>query len=446
MPENWNNLTADQKQEALFNSWLAPQGVKFASVQAEKDYQARVTRLKDAIQLKKTPDRVPVVPMLGFFPAYYSGLTPYDAMYDYERMKSAWNKYVLDFAPDAHGGAATAAPGKMYDILDYKLYAWPGHGVPRTSSYQALEGEYMKAEEYDSLIRDPSHFFKTVFMPRMMGSLESFKHLAPLTNMSEMYGGFTGFAMLPFGLPDVQKSFKALLEAGSEALKWAGYVIAVNQDAAAAGFPGFFGGGTKAPFDFIGDTLRGTKGIMMDMYRQPEKLLKALDVVTPLLINQGVSAAKVNGAPIVFIPLHKGADGFLSSAQFRRFYWPGLKAVMQGLIAEGCIPFPWAEGGYNSRLEDIKGLPPGKAVWGFDATDMARAKKILGNEYCVTGNVPSSILELGKPDDVKKNVKTLIDTCRQDGGYIMMNGATIENVDPANVRAMIDTTKEYGVY
>ena len=145
----------------------------------------------------------------------------------------------------------------------------------------------------------------------MMGSLESFKHLAPLTNMSEMYGGFTGFAMLPFGLPDVQKSFKALLEAGSEALKWAGYVIAVNQDAAAAGFPGFFGGGTKAPFDFIGDTLRGTKGIMMDMYRQPEKLLKALDVVTPLLINQGVSAAKVNGAPVVFIPLHKGADGFL---------------------------------------------------------------------------------------------------------------------------------------
>ena len=165
MPENWNNLTADQKQEALFNSWLAPQGVKFASVQAEKDYQARVTRLKDAIQLKKTPDRVPVVPMLGFFPAYYSGLTPYDAMYDYERMKSAWNKYVLDFAPDAHGGAATAAPGKMYDILDYKLYAWPGHGVPRTSSYQALEGEYMKAEEYDSLIGTHRIFSKRSLCP-----------------------------------------------------------------------------------------------------------------------------------------------------------------------------------------------------------------------------------------------------------------------------------------
>ena len=63
MPENWNSLTADQKQDVLFNSWLAPEGAKFASAQAEQDYKARVTRIKDAIQLKKTPDRVPVVPM-----------------------------------------------------------------------------------------------------------------------------------------------------------------------------------------------------------------------------------------------------------------------------------------------------------------------------------------------------------------------------------------------
>ena len=29
----------------------------------------------------------------------------------------------------------------------------------------------------------------------------------------------------------------------------------------------------------LGDTLRGTKGIMLDMYRQPDKLLKAMEAL-----------------------------------------------------------------------------------------------------------------------------------------------------------------------
>ena len=442
MPE----LTSDQKQEALFQSWLSPQGIQFTSPDAEKAYKARVTRIKDAVQLKKLPDRVPVIPMTGFFPAYAAGLTPYDVMYDYTKMLSAWKKFVTDFEPDAHGGAAGSVPGKMYDILDYKLYAWPGHGVPQTSSYQALEGEYMKADEYDHLIRDPSDFFKTRFYPRIFGALESFQHLAPYTNATEMYGGFTGFAMLPYGLPNVQESLKKLMEAGSEALKWAGFVIEFDKWSIAAGYPDFFGSGCKVPFDTIGDTLRGTRGIMLDMYRQPKKLLRAIEQMTPIMIQMGVSTAKMNGNPIVFIPLHKGADGFLSRDQFKKFYWPGFKELLEGLINEGCVPFPWAEGSYNSRLEDIRGMPKGKVIWGFDSTNMAQAKRILGEESCLTGNISSSVLEIGTPDDVKKNVKELIRICGTNGGYIMMNGASIDRAKLENMKAMIDATKEYGVY
>jgi uroporphyrinogen-III decarboxylase len=182
------------------------------------------------------------------------------------------------------------------------------------------------------------------------------------------------------------------------------------------------------------------------MYRQPDKVLRALEQLTPIMIKMGASAAKANGNPIVFIPLHKGADGFLSDAQFKKFYWPSFKALLLGLIDEGCIPFPWAEGGYNSRLDVIRDVPKGKIIWGFDTTDMARAKEILGDVACISGNMPIDTLSVGKPDDVKANVKQLINTCAKGGGYIMMNGAVIENVPPENVRAMIDATKEYGVY
>lgn len=79
--------------------------------------------------------------------------------------------------------------------------------------------------------------------------------------------------------------------------------------------------------------------MMVDLYRRPEIVLKALERITPLYIKQGVGMATFAGNPVVFIPLHKGADGFMSDEQFRRFYWPTLKALLLGLVNEGCVPF-----------------------------------------------------------------------------------------------------------
>lgn len=445
MEKTWEQMTPEERKSDLVSKWLSPPGAKYESPAAEKAYKDRVQRILDAMNLKK-PDRVPIFPMFGFFAAYYSGYTPYDVMYDYDKLMSSFVKYIVDFQPDAHASVMNSPPGKSHDILDYKLYAWPGHGVPKEASYQAKEGEYMKENEYDALIADPTNFFLSGWLPRVMGALDGLKMLTPLTNMTEMYGGFTGAALVPFGLPPVQSALKALMEAGNEALKWVGTVGAYGAKITSLGFPGFFGGGCKAPFDTIGDTLRGTKGVIMDMYRQPAKLLRAMEQLVPIMVKMGVDMAKMNGCPVVFIPLHKGADGFMSDQQYRKFYWPTLKAVFEGLIAEGCIPFPWAEGSYNTRLEVIKESPKGKVFWGFDTTDMAKAKKILGAVAAVGGNMPISTLAVGKPDDVKNAVKKLINDCAKGGGYIMMSGAVIENIPPANVKTFIDATKEYGVY
>ncbi len=445
MAKQWEEMTPAEKRADLDGKWMSPLEAKYNSAEAEKEYKARVQRILDAVNMKQ-PDRVPVIPMVGFFGAYISGLTPYDVMYDYDKLMSSFAKYVLEYKPDGHLSVTNSPPGKAHDILDYKLYAYPGHGVAKEHSYQCIEGEYMKAEEYDALIDDPTYFFLTGWLPRVMGALDGLKMLSPFTNMTEMYGGFTGAALVPFGLPPVKAALKALMDAGDEALKWIGTVGAFGGAMTAAGFPGFMGGGTKVSFDTIGDTLRGTRGVIMDMYRQPAKLMRAMEQLTPIMVKMGVAGAKQNGCPIVFIPLHKGADGFLNDEQYKKFYWPALKDLMDGLIAEGCVPFPWAEGGYNSRLKVIKDSPKGKVVWGFDTTDMAQAKKILGDVCCITGNMPIATLSVGTPEDVKAAVQKLINTCAKGGGYIMMSGAVIENVPPDNVKTMIDATKELGVY
>jgi len=442
-------LSPDEKQEALFQRWLSPKDpagndLQFQSPKAKKLYEERITRIKEAIQLKKLPDRVPVCPLPSMFPAFYSGMTVQDVMYDYDKCYAAWKKYVLDYEPDAHMGCASPGPGRFFEILDYKLYAWPGHGVAPEHPYQCLEGEYVKAGEYDALIQDPSGFFGNAYLPRVFGALGGFQMLPFLPGILEMYG--VAFNFIPYGLPPVQAALKAVMEAGGEALKWAGVVGNFNGEMATLGFPAILGGFTKAPFDTLGDTLRGTKGIMLDIFRQPDKLLKALDVLVPLMVRMGVGAAQTNGRPIIFIPLHKGADGFLSDAHFERFYWPTLRKVVMGLINDGCIPFLAAEGGYNSRLEVIKDLPKGKTLWMFDQTDMAKAKAILGDTACILGNIPLPLLSVGTPQQVKDYAKKLVDTAGKGGGYIMANGAFFDNIKPENLKAMVDFTKEHGVY
>jgi uroporphyrinogen-III decarboxylase len=212
------------------------------------------------------------------------------------------------------------------------------------------------------------------------------------------------------------------------------------------GFPAFSGGFTKAPFDVIGDSLRGTKGIMIDMFRHQDALKEACERLIPSMIKSAVVACRATGHIMPFIPLHKGADGFMSQDQFKTFYWPSLKKLIIGLVNEGLVPQLFAEGAYNSRLEIISDVPKGKVVWWFDRTDMNRAKETVGRVACLAGNVPLDLLCTGTPDEVKAYCKDLIDSAGRGGGFILSSGAGMQGSKPENVKAMIDFSKEYGVY
>jgi hypothetical protein len=149
MKERWIEPTADadQNQAERFDNWLLGKGIPFVSSEAEADYQARVTLMKDAIQLKKPPSRIPICPSAGFFPIQYANVSMYDAMYDYEALTGAWERFCNDLTPDAYNAPTTVVPGRVLDILDFKLGKWPGHGASEHSEYQYVEKEYMQADE-----------------------------------------------------------------------------------------------------------------------------------------------------------------------------------------------------------------------------------------------------------------------------------------------------------
>ncbi|RPH35483.1 MAG: uroporphyrinogen decarboxylase, partial [Planctomycetota bacterium] len=391
LTEDWDKLTADERFEARMKAWREP-GVEFASDEIKRAYEERVDMFRDVIELRK-PARVPIAPWMSLFPGLVNGLTARETYYDYDRLADAWQKFHAEFKQDVLAFSINIVPVHVYDALDYKLYDWPGHGVGENSGYQYNEAEYMKADEYDLLINDPSNFWQRFYLPRVIGAMEPWATLDPFTDLVE--GPTTGPFFIPFGTPPVQDMLRKMMEAGNAALEWIQNFTAMDAKAMAAfGLPGFAGGATKAPYDILGDTLRGTRGLMLDKFRQPAKVLEACERLVPLAIDWGRRACDVNRHPMVFVPLHKGADGFLSDEDFRTFYWPTLKKVILGLIDQGIVPLCFAEGAYNDRLEAIhdEEIPAGKMVWMFDATNMSDVKRHLGGFQAFGGNVPGALL------------------------------------------------------
>lgn len=440
------SLSPAERFEIRFNEFSSPQNVKFASPEIERAYKERVQMFKDVVQLKK-PKRVPVCPNIGFYPFAYAGVTPQQAMYDYDKLAMALQKFHADFLPDSLAVAPIYGSGKVFEILDYKLYRWPGHGAPATSPYQCVEAEYMHADEYDQLINDPSGYFMSSYLPRIFGSLDGWRMLAPMTDVLEL--PFLGPYIVPLGIPKVQEAFKKLLEAGRAAMEWIEAAVAAdNATLSTLGLPAVFGGFSKAPFDTLGDTMRGTRAIMVDKFRKPDKVLAAMERLIPLAIDLGVRSATAVHHPMVFMPLHKGADGFMSNDDFKKFYWPTLKAVILGLVEQGTVPYLFVEGEYDHRLDIVadSGIPKGTTMWMFDRTDMKQVRKRFGSWGCIGGNVPVSLLKTGTQADVKDYVKRLIDDCADDGGFMLSTGAVVDDATPENLHAMIDTCKDYGVY
>jgi uroporphyrinogen-III decarboxylase len=258
------------------------------------------------------------------------------------------------------------------------------------------------------------------------------------------YMGVMNF--LPFATPAGLEALEALKKAAEESMKAIGTLMGYFEKVRGLGFPLLFGATTQAPFDTLGDFFRGTRGVMLDMYRRPDKVLAATEKLLPWMLRMAVDMAKRVHNPRVFIPLHKGPEGFMSPEQFKRFYWPTLRDLLVGLVNEGLNPIVLVEGGYTSRLDIIADVPERKIVYWFEDVDMGKAREVLGGKVCIMGNVPMSLLVGGTTDQVREYCRKTIDMAGRDGGYIMSAAAVMDGARPENVRAMVDATREYGVY
>jgi uroporphyrinogen-III decarboxylase len=393
----------------------------------EQRYQERLARYTTAMR-NEQPDRVPIRPFVAEFTGVHAGYTCQEMAHDYERGFAAARRCAADFPWDAVVPNMLATWTGMTQAIGLKYYMIPGIDLPPNVGHQYREPPpeeaWMKPDEYDSLIEDPTGFLYNVWLPRVAAPLSpiggpvTFEH-----NLSLIKGPM---AMLQF--------FQA----------WGVQETRLRTE---SGTVSALAGMLRSPLDFIADKLRGYVGLIDDLFQQPQKVSAACEALMPHLTHFALATADPQkNVPIGFW-MHRSCVPLISPQHFSRICWPTLKPIIQELWAHGHQTLFYAEGNWDAHLAAFAELPDRSIVYHVDQGDILRVHKALGHKFCLSGGVPNYLLAFGTPEEVRGHCRRVIDGVGRDGGYIMDASAIIQNdARVENVRAMTDATLDYGVY
>jgi len=411
------------------------------TAEQNKGYQLRLQRFNNALQLN-SPDRVLVGPSSDhFFSTRLAGISNKDAMIEHGKRYSAMKDVLLRFDFDI-ALQSGVYPAQWYSILGARHYKWPGGDLPDDKTFQFVEKEYLLADEYDQFLANPNDFTMRVLWPRMTAALEPLAELPPLYSI----GPDPIFMGPAFATPEYLAVFDTLKKLGEASIASmqaeADYVTEVEE----LGYPVSYGANFTPPFDLVADFLRGLRGTMVDMYRVPDKLLAAVELYVEPQIEAAIAWAKAVGNPRVFFWLHKGAAGFMSDEHFQKFYWPSMRKVVLALVEAGLTPILHVQGDYTPRLPHLAELPKGKVPIHYDRVDRQKAQKIMGDRQCFWGDVSSALLSTGSTEQVRDDIKELIDIFAPHGGLIVDGSVGIpDEAKPDNIEAMVEAVHRYGV-
>ncbi len=396
------------------------------SIEMEKLYDERLKRYTTALRNDK-PDRVPIRIFAAEFVAKYAGYTNQEVTHQYEKAFEATRQCAKDFEWDATVINMIYVWTGLVDHFGQIYYKVPGIELPPDVGFQYFEpadeeGAYMKANEYDMLIENPTEFLANIWMPRIS------RYVVPLNspntfrnNMAWLKGGI---AMMDY--------FQACGRAAELLKSECGTVSAIS-------------GILKAPFDILADKLRGFRQLSVDVYRQPEKVEAACEALAPYLFQNALVTSDPNKQVPVTVWLHRGT--MFPSNIYERLFWPTMKEIIIELWKNGVQTLWYAEGNWDKWLKYTAELPERSIIYHVDKGDIFEVHKQVGEKFAISGGIPNDLLAFGLPGEVKDYCKKVIQTVGRDGGYILDAGAIVQSdAKPENIKAMTEAALEYGVY
>lgn len=405
-------------------------------------YQERLKLVEDTIALKPV-SRVANCTRVNYWPYYEYGLSIADSMRDFEKANECFYRYHREFSPDVGSMCACSFPSKVFEIAGMKNVRWPGDpkGLDVNAPYQYIEYETLGEDEYDEYLSTPIQFVLDKFLPRVADIYEPLRQLdyaMIATGIRTHLDAFTSPAML-----EMYDKLKVCAELIKE---YKGYAAEEKKTIMDMGYPFISGGGSSTAFDMLGDSMRGTFGIMPDLILQPENVKRTLDKFVTMHISQSLAQCKATNGKFAWVMLHKGFDNFISDQVYAEFYWPYLRQWIYAMIEHDITPVVFTEGSYTTRLKYLSDVPKGKVVYHFEEVDMKEAARCLGGKACVMGGFPATLLEMGTPEKVRDKAKEILDIMMPSGGYLFGISCSVDHAPRANMEMLFETVEQCGKY
>ena len=397
------------------------------AVDIEARYTARLGRYTMAMR-NEMPDRVPIRPFVAEFTGRYAGYSCQELAHDFTKAFDAACKCAADFDWDAVVANMVYVWTGLAQSLGLKYYVIPGIDIPADTGFQYREpppdDAFMKPDEYDELIADPTGFLYNTWLPRVSTQL------------------------VPIGEPCTYENNLALVKTGMAMMQYfAAFGPQIERLRTECGTVSAISGILKAPLDILADKLRGYLGLVDDLFERRDKVLAACEALAPHLAHVAMTTADPARNVPIGLWMHRGGVPFVSPEVFENVYWATLKPIIQELWAAGHQTLFYAEGTWDHHLECFAELPDRSIVYHVDRGDIYKTRDVLGNKFCLSGGVPNTLLAQGTPEEVRQHCKDIIDGVAQEGGYIMDASAIVQNdAEVENIRAMTEATLEYGVY
>ena len=198
----------------------------------------------------------------------------------------------------------------LTQAIGLKYYGIPGIQVSPDMGFQYIEPPedqaFMREDEYDALIEDPTAFLYNVWFPRVCAEAS------------------------PIGQPVTYRNNLSLVKGGMAMLYYfTSFGRQIDLMRKESGTPSAIAGIFKAPFDILADKLRGYVGLTMDMHTQPKKVLQACEALMPHLCQVGLSTADPSKLLPIGFWMHRGCVPFITPAQFKSHYWPTLYPIIE---------------------------------------------------------------------------------------------------------------------
>jgi uroporphyrinogen-III decarboxylase len=373
-----------------------------------QETMTRQERFEAVVELEK-PDRVPVMPLMTAFAVRAQGITQGEAWREPEKGFKA----MLDTFNDLGGFDKLYKPNLFWPMIGGRFCSTPvrvlipGRQLPEDALNQIDERELFGREDYDRLAALGWNAFWDEHYEIMSGGRS---------------------------MDRVTVTQNRLLEE---------YVKEVEMYHGRGIYPlfGAYVDSTIMAFSMA----RTLTQFTMDLYEVPEKVKAAMDATCDDLIQNALDVIALTKIPLAFIVLERGSGFYYRLDVFEQFEWPYLQRYVDAFLSEGVTPWFHFDTDWGLNLPYLRHLPKGKCVCDLDGTtDIFKAKEVLGGHMCISGDVPASLLTLGRPDDVREYCQRLIDEVGKGGGFFLTTGCECP-VDAKfeNVRAMIDTAKTY---